>query len=202
MLRAHVLKLYYLTLFNLNLNVTLVFNLSTASHAYRAGHDRFFGTQNKYFNEFLSLLLLLWQPTTAHLNHPHIFIFRYMKSFNSVDIFYTDLTLISMETGCQARWRIAVATHVPKALKCYLRRQHSKAERQQGTSESKFSFTSCLRRYLLLNEFWRQHRCIIRCLWYPTKMKRWHMKVAFGGQFVYISMFCNFDVKSSEKLVL
>ncbi len=101
------------------------------------------------------------------------FIFRYMKSLNSVDLFYPDLTLISIETGCQARWRIAVATHVlhPKALKCYLRRQHFKVERQQGTSESKFSFTSCLWRYLLLNEFWRQHRCIIRCLWYPTKIK-------------------------------
>ncbi len=28
---------------------TLYFNLSTASHAYSAGHDRFSGMQNKYF---------------------------------------------------------------------------------------------------------------------------------------------------------
>ncbi len=30
------------------------------------------------------------------------------------------------------------------------------------------SFTSCLMRYLNLINFWRQHRCILHCLWYPT----------------------------------
>ncbi len=50
----------------------------------------------------------------------------------------------------------------PKAEKC------CKAGRHQGTSESKISFTSCLMRYPYLIDFWRQHRCILRCLWYPT----------------------------------
>ncbi len=56
----------------------------------------------------------------------------------------------------------------PKTEKCCLRRTHSKVGRHQGTSESKVSFTSCLMRYLHLIDFWRQHRCILRCLWYPT----------------------------------
>ncbi len=55
----------------------------------------------------------------------------------------------------------------PKTEKCCLRR-HFKAGRHQGTSESKVSFTSCLVRYLHLIDFWRQRRCILRCLWYPT----------------------------------
>ncbi len=58
----------------------------------------------------------------------------------------------------------------PKTEKCFLRRTHFKAGRHQGTSESKVSFTSCLMRCLHLIDFWRhwQHRCILRCLWYPT----------------------------------
>ncbi len=56
----------------------------------------------------------------------------------------------------------------PKTEKCCLRRTHFKVGRHQGTSESKVSFTSCLMRCLHLIDFWRQHRCILRCLWYPT----------------------------------
>ncbi len=43
-----------------------------------------------------------------------------------------------------------------------------KVGRHQVTSESKVSFTSCLMRYLHLIDFWRQHSCILHCLWYPT----------------------------------
>ncbi len=36
------------------------------------------------------------------------------------------------------------------------------------TEKCCLSFTSCLMRYLHLIDFWRQHRCILHCLWYPT----------------------------------
>jgi len=40
---------------------------------------------------------------------------------------------------------------------------------------------------------WRQHRCILHCLWYPTILcftcegwaKRWLLKVVVGGQLVW-----------------
>ncbi len=56
----------------------------------------------------------------------------------------------------------------PKTEKSCLRRTHFKVGRHQGTSESKVNFTSCLMRYIHLIDYWRQHRCILRCLWYPT----------------------------------
>ncbi len=56
---------------------------------------------------------------------------------------------------------------IRKLKKCCLQR-HSKVGRHRGTSESKVSFTSCLMRYLHLIDFWRQHRWILCCLWYPT----------------------------------
>ncbi len=63
--------------------------------------------------ECLSLSSLLWQPTTAQRNPLHIFIFSYIESFNSVDIFYPVLIFISMETGrsFRARWRIEAAAY-------------------------------------------------------------------------------------------
>ncbi len=62
--------------------------------------------------EYLSLLPLQWQPTTAQLNPPHIFIFSYIETVSIQSIFfYTILTWISMETNrsCRARWQIAAA---------------------------------------------------------------------------------------------
>ncbi len=61
--------------------------------------------------KYLSLLPLLWQPTTALLNPLHIFIFSY--SFNSIYLFHPVLIWIYMSTGlrCQARWRIIAAAH-------------------------------------------------------------------------------------------
>ncbi len=38
--------------------------------------------------EFLSLLPLLWQPTTAQLNPPHIFIFSYIEKVSIQSIFF------------------------------------------------------------------------------------------------------------------
>ncbi len=64
--------------------------------------------------EYLSLLPLLWQPTTAQLNPPHIFIFSYIEKVSIQSIFFFPvLTCISMETGlsCRARWQIATAAH-------------------------------------------------------------------------------------------
>ncbi len=68
--------------------------------------------------EYLSLLPLPWQPTTAQLNSPHIFIFSYIDNFNSVCLFHPVLTWISMEIGrsCRARWWIAVAAHNIRVL--------------------------------------------------------------------------------------
>ncbi len=93
--------------------------LSAASHAYSAGHDRSSGMQNKYLKEYLSLLPLLWQPTTAQLNPPHIFIFSYIEKVSIQSIFFSPvLTCISMETGlsCRARWQIATAAHNIRVL--------------------------------------------------------------------------------------
>ncbi len=72
-----------------------------------------------------------------------------------------------MRCCCQISCRKSLWLH-PKTEKCCLRRTPSKAGRHQGTSESKVIFTSCLMRYLHLIDFWRQHRCILHCLWYPT----------------------------------
>ncbi len=69
--------------------------------------------------EYLSLLLLLWQPTTAQLNPPHIFRFSYIEKVSIQSIFfYPVLTCFSMETGrsCRARWQIAVAAHNIRVL--------------------------------------------------------------------------------------
>ncbi len=66
--------------------------------------------------EYLNLLPLPWQPKTAQLNPPQIFIFSYIKKvikLYSVNLFYPVLTCISMETGCscRARCRITVVVH-------------------------------------------------------------------------------------------
>ncbi len=64
--------------------------------------------------EYLSLLSLPWQPSTAQLNPPHIFILSYIEKVLIQSIFfYPVLTWISMETGrsCRERWRIAAAAH-------------------------------------------------------------------------------------------
>ncbi len=69
--------------------------------------------------KFLSLLPLLWQPTTAQLNPLHIFIFSYIEKVSIQSIFfYPILTCISMETGrsCWARWRIAAPAHNIRVL--------------------------------------------------------------------------------------
>ncbi len=94
MIRAHVLPYY------------LLFNTQYLSHAHSAGTNT--------LKEYLSLLPLPWQPTTAQSNPAHMFIFSYIEKVSIQSIFfYPVLTCISMETcrSFRARWRIAAAAH-------------------------------------------------------------------------------------------
>ncbi len=58
--------------------------------------------------EYLSLLPLLWQPTTAQLNPPHIFIFSYIENVSIQSIFFTPF-----QHGFQ--WRL-VPTSDPRQI--------------------------------------------------------------------------------------
>ncbi len=92
MIRAHVLTYYFI--FHTQYLTSALQAMQTAPD-----HDRFSVRKTSTLKEYLSLLPLPWQPTTAQLNPPHIFIFK----------FYPVLTCISMETcrSSRARWRIA-----------------------------------------------------------------------------------------------
>ncbi len=100
-------------------NIILLFNSQYLTLVLPAMHTvpnttGFLGHKTSTLKEYLSLLPLPWQPTTAQLNPPHIFIFSYIEKVSIQSIFfYPVLTCISMETGrsCQARWRIAAAAH-------------------------------------------------------------------------------------------
>ncbi len=108
MIRTHVLTYYFIILHS-------VFNLIAASRAYMPD---VLVLKTSTLKEYLSLLPLPWQPTTAQLNPLHIFIFTYIEKVSIQLIFYPVLTWISMETGrsCQARWRIAVTAHNIRVL--------------------------------------------------------------------------------------
>ncbi len=64
-------------------------HLTLTLQAMPTAPDKTYGTQNKYLKEYLSLLPLPWQPTSAQLNPPHILILSYIENVSIQSIFFT-----------------------------------------------------------------------------------------------------------------
>ncbi len=86
----------------------LLFNTQHLTLALQAMHTApdvtaFLVRKTSTLKEYISLLPLLWQPTTAQLNPPHIFIISYIEKVSIQSTFSPVLTCISMETGRSCR---------------------------------------------------------------------------------------------------
>ncbi len=109
MIRAHVLT-YYIILHS-------VFNLSAASHAYRARHDRFSGAQSKYFKGIPLAYCFYCGSQLQHSLTLRTFLYLVILKKFQFSLFYPVLIWI-LETGrsWRTRWRIATAAHNMRVL--------------------------------------------------------------------------------------